>query len=88
MARLFEVLTAVLKIQVFCDAAPCRLVNIAVVSEEHSAFIFRVEQFKKNSLLGQLYPGDETSTLLRNVGNYLPVDDVGNYLPVAQKNWI
>ena len=38
------------------------------------AFIFRVEQSKKNSILGLLYPGNGTSTLIRNVGNCLPVD--------------
>jgi hypothetical protein len=38
------------------------------VSKEHSVFMFRVKHSKKND------PDDEGTTLLRNVGNYLPGD--------------
>jgi len=41
------------------------------VSDEGGAFIIKVKQSKKRKLLG---PEDEEITLLRNVGNCLPVD--------------
>ena len=44
--------------------------NITYFSEERSFFVFRVEQFQKNSLLGLLYRGDGTNTVLRNAGNF------------------
>jgi len=72
MERPFEVLTAIRRF--FWDAALCRSVNITDVSEEHNVFVFRVEQSKKNSLLGLPLPGDGSDTVLRNVSNFLPVD--------------
>jgi hypothetical protein len=40
---MLEFLTAVLlKMHIFLDATPCRLVNIADVSKDRSAFIFSV----------------------------------------------
>jgi hypothetical protein len=41
------------------------------VSDEGGAFIFKVKQSKKRKLLG---PEAEGTTLLRNIGNCLPLD--------------
>jgi len=61
------------KVAFFWDAALCRSVNITDVSEEHTVFVFRVEQSKKNSLFGILLPGDGSDTVPRNASNFLPV---------------
>ena len=45
--------------------------RVMEVSDEGGNFIFKVKQSKKRKLLG---PEDEGTTLLRNVGNCLPID--------------
>jgi hypothetical protein len=71
-ARYGGVTAVLLRIQVFWDVMPYRILHkyVANISEDPSSFIFRAQQ----PLLGLLNAENKGNTVLRNVGNYLVVD--------------